>query len=49
MRGSCYDIDEISIKVERVSDIEEQNSHVPLKVSRIKTEDEVSHLIQLIH
>jgi hypothetical protein len=43
MRGSCYDVDEISIKVEYVSEREEQNFPVPLKVSGIKTEHEVSH------
>jgi hypothetical protein len=43
MQGSCHDIDEISIKIERVSDVEEQISRVPLKVSGIKSEHEVSH------
>jgi hypothetical protein len=41
-QGSCDEDDVISIKVEDVSDIEEHKDPVPLNVSGIKTEHEVS-------
>jgi hypothetical protein len=45
MQGSCSETNEIiSIKVEDVSDTEEEEDPVPLKVSGIKTEHVVSFM-----